>query len=373
MFASVLVTLLLVEVVLHQTRLEYRYIHPEPQGYLRFDPELGFDITPNFATSTHNFYDLSYPVSSNSLGCFDDPYRGETPYIYITGDSFTWGYAPLEDKWGKGIEQETGVRTLTCGVANYGTRQEVIKTSRDLARLPQPPQVLVVGYFGSTDVGDDFIYPRPTVVDGYRVPSWSPPCTPEEQLAASPLATTTCLMQPPRYSFLQKVKLFFATHSIIFMILRDIHAVDALRAALAQVLPHAWLVENGIVHDPVPVTEVTATSTDEAVWQADLHNMSGFEDLAAMYHTKLVVVLIPDGIMAQASSTDPAWPNERMKAFLDSQHIDYVDLLPEFRAQAASGTSLFWSFDGHFNIAGNHLAGQIVSQYLIDHHIIGKN
>ena len=93
-----------------------------PNGYYVSDRDSGYDLAVSFPTSTQRFRGGSNPIWSNNLGCFDMPYNGEQPYIYLTGDSFAWGFSPLEDKWGKVVESNIGVRVLTCGVAGEDTK-----------------------------------------------------------------------------------------------------------------------------------------------------------------------------------------------------------------------------------------------------------
>ncbi|MBI2120766.1 MAG: hypothetical protein HYT94_04050, partial [Parcubacteria group bacterium] len=126
---SFVVTIVVVDAVLYFTH--YRYVILKtiyPRFYFMKDLEIGHDIGINVATTTHLFEDSSYPVWSNDLGCFDTAYASETPYIYLAGDSLTWGFSPFEDMWGTRTQDIVGVRTLKCGVTGgYGTKQEFIK------------------------------------------------------------------------------------------------------------------------------------------------------------------------------------------------------------------------------------------------------
>lgn len=127
---SVVVTLIVIDLALSFSK--YRFVikkQPYLVNYFQKDTELGFDIAPNFAITSHLFSDTSYDIWSNSKGCFDYEYNGELPFIYLTGDSFTWGFTPFEDKWGTQMEKFLGRRVLKCGVNGFGTKGEFIKTS----------------------------------------------------------------------------------------------------------------------------------------------------------------------------------------------------------------------------------------------------
>lgn len=356
---SIFVALLVVEVALHFTNVRFAYIPPlEPPGYLMYDSELGFDITPNFATSTHYFYDSSYNVWSNELGCFDYTYDGISPYIYVAGDSFAWGYTKLPDKWGKVIEKIIGTRTLTCGVSGFGTRQEVIKTRRDLARLKVPPKLILVSYFGGNDPIDDINFPHSVVSGRYRGAS-GVHCEPETLINTSPIISTpTCNVEEPQYSLRRKTKFELYANSVLFMfVYKEVY----------QRLVVAWSRNDKNL-------AVQIDNISDIQWSAHMRSVKAFKELADMYNTQLLFVLVPTRQMTRATSTDPKWANERIKPYLTEYGIQYVDLLPEFQAKVQSirPNPYYWYNDGHWNIEGNRLAGELVSQYILEHGLLKK-
>lgn len=353
-FGSLAAGFLVVEFALHFLDVRFAYLPPlEPPGYLKYDPELGFDITPNFATSTHYFYDSSYSVWSNELGCFDYPYDGVSPYIYVTGDSFAWGFTSLSDKWGKVIEKITGTRALTCGVSGFGTRQEVIKTHRDLARLKGPPKLILVSYFGGNDYTDDIKFPHSVVSDGYRGGS-GVHCEPETLINTSPLiSTTTCNVEEPQSSLYRNIKFKLYTNSVLFMF--------AYKKIYQKFIVSIKDDKNMVAQE---------SSISDIQWNAHMRSVSAFKELADMNDTQLLFVLVPMREMTRATSTNPEWANERIKRYLTEYGIQYVDLLPEFRAKVQSirPNPFYWYNDGHWNVAGNRLAGEIISEYLLTHY-----
>ena len=142
---SVVATIVFIDIALHFTHYKYAIRRDNyPRYYFVKDDELGLDISLNFATGTHYFDDAAFPVWSNNIGCFDRDYTGETPYIYMAGDSLTWSFVPFEDSWGKKIEELLETRTVKCGVTGgYGTKQEYIKASRLFSKLPAPELIIV--------------------------------------------------------------------------------------------------------------------------------------------------------------------------------------------------------------------------------------
>lgn len=321
-----IILLFLVEGVIHSTRLKYKILPPlEPRGYSVRDPEAGYDIAPNFATSTHSFFDISYPVWSNELGCFDTPYRKEAPLIHLTGDSFSWGWTPFEHKWAKVIERELGIRVLNCGVNGYGTKQQLIKSRKILNSLDESPSIIIVGYLGANDPTDDSIFPNYSVLNGYRVRSQS---IEREESAISSL------------------KQWLSANSVTYNVFKSKLYAPILRIARGG-------------GDPA-VSE--KAHIEDHVYEEHLENVFGFRVLAEEKGSKLVFVLIP----AKSEVAGGEAPmNDRLKPYLEEAEIAYIDLLPEMKASFDGGGRLYWEYDGHWNEAGNELAGKIVSERLM--------
>ena len=209
MIVSVIVTVIAIDIVLYFSH--YRYVISKnlyPQSYFVKDLEIGHDISINAATTTHVFEDFEYPVWSNNLGCFDTNYASETPYIYMAGDSLTWGFNPFQDMWGSKIQDYLGVRTLKCGVTGgYGTRQEYIKASRLLARLPEPPSLIIVEYYGGNDVDEDANFPINTIYNGYLVPNIAKGSTTEAEAEVQYARfDEMCARMVPSHPWVQRVR-----------------------------------------------------------------------------------------------------------------------------------------------------------------------
>ncbi len=172
----IVVLLVIIEFGLRFTRFEMvrNPAANNPSNYYVSDATFGVRIKPNFPLSWFEFRGPGHKVFSNELGCFDKPVRlrkGE-PYILAIGDSFTWGYNPLEAKWTSIIERRTGIRVLKCGVVGTGTNYQLRHLKHLLANLPHPPQS-VVHLYDTTDFNDDFIFPGETVVDGQRIEDYA--------------------------------------------------------------------------------------------------------------------------------------------------------------------------------------------------------
>lgn len=140
-----------------------------PPTYYVSDSTFGVRISPNHPEGWFEFRGPGHKVFSNELGCFDKPLdlEKDEPFILAIGDSFTWGYNPLDAKWTSIIERETGIRVLKCGVSGIGTKYQLHLLKTLLTRLPHPPKT-VIHLYDTTDFNDDFIFPSETVRDGER-------------------------------------------------------------------------------------------------------------------------------------------------------------------------------------------------------------
>ncbi|HIA13722.1 MAG TPA: hypothetical protein EYN74_02320 [Nitrospirales bacterium] len=62
---------------------------------------------------------------------------------------------------------------------------------------------------------------------------------------------------------------------------------------------------------------------------------------------------------------DQAPGHQRLQDILRARKIQYVDLLPVFRAITQSGTRLFWESDRHWNPEGHNIAAEHVLSHLV--------
>lgn len=346
---SVIIPLFVLECFLHITNLHSlikRDVYP--RYYFQADSENGFDIRPNQKPQKHTFFDLSYDIWSNNIGCFDSEYASVTPYIYLTGDSFTWGFTPFNDKWGTKIEETTGVRVLKCGVGGYGTKQEFVKTSRHLDLL-STPELILVGYLAGNDPDDDAHYPNNTVYDGYWVRNLAVNgVTEAEARTKYETYEKYCVLSNPENRFIQRARCMLNNNSIIYNLLKN-----NVRSFLIASLPQRVLLKLGLVVEPEITTNLSSVENDSN-FKDHLDNFSKFKNLAANKKAKLLVILLPGD-------------NKRQIEYLKQQSIDFLDLETEFLKYSKDIRNDFqWKVDGHWNIKGNHLAGYIVSKFLIE-------
>jgi hypothetical protein len=343
---SLLLALVMAEIVLRFTiHARLANVSFEPHEYYTESP-VGYDIKPNLGPMTHRFADFSYPIWSNSLGCFDDEYKGEEPYIFLTGDSFTWGYTEFENKWGTLLEGYLGQRVLKCGVSGYGTRQQLHKAETTLSHIQTPPALVVVGYFEFNDATDDANFPNYIMYKGERVsnPGVDDPVERERRINHM---RSYCLSEEPEHPFLQRIKCYLGRHSALYA---------ALKAVAKEWIPAGLLQSVGMVN--APVTQVS----DEAPREANFSTLLDFQAFAKRSNTELLFVIIP----RKGTESGETSGNSQVSSFMNEHGIRYYDPLEDFRAVSrATRTPLFWELDAHLNTEGNRLLGLLVARKIL--------
>jgi hypothetical protein len=318
MVVSALTMLIVLELILWLTPLKvFVPFLAQPRPYYVASDERGFDIGFSQATTSHVFTDGSFSVWSNELGCFDMSYSNEES-IYVTGDSFAWGFSDFDDKWGTLLEKKIGTRVLKCGVDGYGTKQELLKAREIIGRLEKKPNRIIVSYLGANDVDDDLAFPHYTVIDGYRVPIYQGVAT------ATPLA---------------RFKRFMTAHSGLYNMSKN-----SIRNVFSRQAPVA----------------TSTTGYTEAQYKNNFKNIYGFIGLATTTNASLTIVLVPSKAELVAGQT--TYNNELKKYLQAFPAVQVIDLYPDFKAHFDRGEQLYWKKDGHWNEAGNKLAAELIAR-----------
>ncbi|MGA9753603.1 MAG: SGNH/GDSL hydrolase family protein [Desulfobaccales bacterium] len=342
--------------------------------YYHADPVKGFDISPSIKPRRVSVdYRVEFDIWSNELGCFDEPYHGEKSFILLVGDSFTHSFAPFSDKWGTQVEKLLGYRVLKCGVTGYGTYQELLKAKEIIAKVKNRPQLIIVGYFWN-DLSDDYSFPDLTVVDGFLVESGKYKDPKTNELLTEKLTK--------RYTLWEKlfggayplnvgemIRYYLDQHFIVMNLVND---------ALASVSPGRQKYTR-----PDEFIAFEPESKNRKIWQQHLQNVAAFKDLAVANQANLLMVLIPTNtqvypFLGAHRGDDLEGPNRIMAQFLTAQGIDFIDLLPLMRTYASETPrralnpekDLYWRHNSHWSIRGNHLAGMLVSRYILEHRLV---
>ena len=168
-------------------------------------------------------------------------------------------------------------------------------------------------------------------------------------------------------SFFEMIQYTLDRHSILVNMISHLHSFSK---------KHSYL-------SPLEWTTFADPEAQQKAWRSHLENLKMFQKLAAQYHANLLIVLIPLNIQVYPSlidwgGIDPERPNKVLRRFLTQEGIPYIDLLPLFRNYADhkpgkfldSEKDLYWRANSHFNIRGNHLAGLLVSRYIIENNLV---
>jgi hypothetical protein len=141
----------------------------DPRDYFEATAVRGFDIKPA-AKGVEVRNDFVFPIEVNEFGCRDqkvslDPSK---PFVYVAGDSQTWGIVPIAMRWTERLEQLSGRTVLNCGVPGTAQRHQHDKYKEVVRILRRLPDLVLVAYVAN-DVWEDARFPAYTVIDGLSV------------------------------------------------------------------------------------------------------------------------------------------------------------------------------------------------------------
>lgn len=386
---SIVIMLVLAEIALRLT--PYKNMLPkmqlDPLRYYSYaDPVKGYDIVKNAPPAPVSVEGLKYDLWSNELGCFDVPYRDERDSILLVGDSFTFAFAPFQDKWGTKIENLLERRVLKCGVGGYGTKQELLKASEIVSGMKHKPKLIIVGYF-INDLEDDYLFPASTVLNGYPVRTqYIKDMNTGEILKRDAAALEEQMKygvkEYPSGFFLRRAKWWIEQESIIIFL-----AKNSLRPILLAMPVIGNMVAQTKVVLP-PMIAFLDRPWIQNVWSVHLSHLKAFKTLAARSGSNLLIVIIPSREQVYPHLTnwkgvDREKPQKILRAFLEQEGIPHMDLLPLFAEYSGppsrvldTDRGLYWRNDPHLNRRGNQLLGLLASQYILENDLLavrGKN
>jgi hypothetical protein len=353
LLGSLTVGLVVLELALGFTH--YRYLtHPRidyPANYFRNDPDLGADVAPNQPRATVRMRGPSFVTFTNALDCFDHDGPIGNGYVLALGDSSTWGYAALEDKWTSHLETLSGRRVLKCGVSGTGPRHQRLKAAKTIAKVGRSPAIILVLYDTWNDLNDDMVFPGYGVVDGYR----------GHTLKSLDLRTGLVTRYTPE-AFDEKYRRYLGDRAR-FSLTRALTENLTTAAIIGHVLAEEPARDAATVHGPI-----LERRYDVSLWKVDparyawinqafeehVANLRGLRELAEAHRAALVLITngMPDSGL-----------HARLQAFLADEMPYHVDLAGPI-ARAAQGERVTYHHDDHWNALGNRLAAEALHAYL---------
>lgn len=346
-----------------------------PRNYHVADSQMGFDIAPNQPATNFVMPDRTVSIFSNDLGCMDRHTLAEIKqapsYEYITGDSFTWGYAEYDSKYPTMYEAQTGKIVAKCGVTHSGQAHQFDKFQQVVKRIGYYPKRVIIGYF-ENDVVNDFVYPHTTIIEGFQVDTAQVnsryQLVPRDlnQVRKTILQSIDGMYDSSRERFLDWVRAHSLSVNLIAFGSNTLFAKNSGKQSSTS--------------DPMQGNRSAADTIDTPLYSIyKLADNVGFDQNylkleitepnrrairhwvkdAQEHSYELIFVLIPTkGGYAQLDSY------QGLKQFLQEQPVSYIDLAKPFKESGKPAEYFYWKSDGHWNNEGNVFVGQYLAKQL---------
>ncbi len=363
---AVLVTLVLTEGVL---RLVPGVFSPEVRQIMEADvknygvshPYIGYLHRPNVAIELtgRDFHAVHHVDGLGFRNGWPWPAHAD---IVTVGDSLTFGYGVSDDEaWPAMVARAMApARLINLGLVGAGPQQYLRLYQTFGEKLT--PKLLIVGFFGQNDFWDAGMFDRwlaSGVGGNYMVwRDFGQPVKVHFSLRA-PLESLDSLVRGIAYPLTRRTYLF--------------NLLRALRGAEAGAPPVAYHFADGhqvqLFEDDFRSKRALGESGTHE-FQLTIDALGQLQTLANEEGAHLLVVLQPgkEEVYLPLMSHHPvADTTTALRPALDKLGVEYLDLDPAFRAQAATGQQLFYEVDGHPNQAGYALTAQLVTAYLKDH------
>ena len=376
-FAIVLVTLLFFDIgmwfspwrfeIFRQYKLGPRPPSAADSMYRRYyhsnSEQRGFDITPDFPRSEHliEFENFSYPIWANRLGCFDrNADVPSEPYIYVAGDSHTWGFAKYENKWATILERRVRIPVLKCGVTHSGQFHQLSKMKEIVNS--NKPKTIIVGFF-ENDLANDYFFPHSHIVDGYIVDdvgivdgAVKRKSVAELQSAFEEKVRANTIQPSPKP--IDLIKEVIRRHSLTYNVFSELwqprNAQQGSRAIATVYSSFDYINRPQIVKAE---QQVVLSYLDNEYAGPNRVAIKEFRDYSSGIGAKLIFMLIPP----KRHHTNTSYYGQ-VREYLQGLGIQYLDLSYAFE-RGESGR-YYWEVDGHLNELGNEFAGNKIYEFI---------
>jgi hypothetical protein len=328
-----------------------------PIGHFQNDSEIGFDITPDFLTTTNTKpqeYE-TYKVWGNAYGCFDDEWSKDAIIggIYLAGDSYTWGYTKYDKKFGTLLEETVGKKVYACGVTHTGQGHQFYKFKR-LYENGLKPSVVVVNVV-SNDLDNDYFFPHTAIVDGVMVENveicgdFESSDFRYKKLAYENLVNLVSERQNQRPSWRSLLRQYSLTANVVAAVTRNIrYKIN--------------LLINGSIRPPqqsscirsvyAGLSAIASKYPNSVYTKKNRRFISDWIAHAKTQNYVLIFSFIPSKGVAQVSSYKFIKEFIVKNGGIAHSFDDFCDI--ECRRE----NEVYFQFDGHFNESGNELYAQ---------------
>jgi len=378
----------------------------EPAFFWQDDDRFGWFHKPGAEGNYFNppgEYDTYAKV--NSAGLIDQEYSLEKPEgvyrILVLGDSFAEGLrVPMDAAFHSILEEELNakgkrVEVINAGVAGWGSDQELL-FYQEIGRQYEPDMVLLA-FFPGNDIMNNAIALESKNFGKVRKPFFlledgklvlhNQPVGSESEFAASADGATSrpqLIPEHPPLAFLLPILQHSAFYRYFVPRLRVIAPGFSLKLAqwgLIEPGSETRKAQQGPDYIPLAygVYQTPLEPAWEDAWRITEALLAQMKQEAESDGAELRVVVIPaqpqvePAVWQHILQTYPAmqsreWdldqPNRKLAEILEAQQTPSLDLLPIFRAW--DGPTLFFPIDGHWNERGHRLAGEALTEWLLD-------
>lgn len=372
-----LLIILLLEVILRFT--PYKVFVETGQGAFPpmfiADEKAGFDLAKNYKSGRHSTIETEYAVHSNNIACFDNDVTLGKSHNLLVGDSFTWGFAPLDKKWTTILEKNTGQRFVKCGVPAYGTQQTLSKLKKVVKAIGKAPKTIIYAYYWN-DLNDDHTGLPSTVFEGNlinRINTFNYDTGKVEYFSNEELLDT--YQQYKKYgdsdykslSAYKKLKYWIKSNSIIANLIYNF--VSSFNPPSAM----ETIVKGNTAQYKTYLSKMSVDKYPwiDTAWQKHLANIDKMISYAKSLNSKFMIVIIPtkDQVYPSNNITKESLLNltkseKRLKKFLEDRNVLYFDLFEGFSKESKKTNNLYLSNDLHFTTEGEALAGKLISKFV---------
>lgn len=336
--------------------------------FFQFDENLGWRGRPGSSGQFKQGEEFDTYVKINSFGMRDREYARQKPAgvfrVAVLGDSFTWGFGVdneeiftevLEKKLGSGYE------VLNCGVSGFGRGQQLLYMQSDVLAF-EPDALIVVAYPGN-DLYDNLadnpkyeIYPRPSFDVG-----------PDGKLLVKGVP-----VQEPSGNFQERLFMRhtgkwmrYYSRSYLFRIFY--HLFAQINKSFDE-NPGDYLNEIFMVEKLERLQKETAV---EKAVLAELKRILEARRIPLLY----VIATTPEQVRQDlqktlqtrfpATAVDWLQSTHLMEKAASDVRIAVFDLQPMLEAQEKEGQAVHNQKDFHWNVTGNRLVGEALSDWVI--------
>ncbi len=335
------------------------------------DPFLIYRLKPNY-DAIYRQPEFEIHERTNDLALRNGPIaqkRAGTFRILGLGDSFSYSNSVnLEETFFKQLEQRlagaTPAEVINGAVPAYSTLQEYRYLERDGSALQ--PDVVLLGFYVGNDFQDSWelldSLGRPTidVVDGQLQANDRFPSARYDRQERT-LRTAT-----------MSLRSFFASNSALYVFLRERFSESLWRLGLRNNPP------------PPDFCARVFSPSMEAGWATTKDYLRKFQEFTSSRGIRLILVALPTQYQVHEElwkhhfttfGLDPREydlekPQALLREFCAAQDIEYVDVLPAMRTQAA-GTRLFYPIASYMTPEGHGVVAAELAAYLRSHPATG--